>query len=47
MEALKVAFVTYGFTIVDGECSVDEINAELQRKIESLLAGHRPVAEKS
>jgi dTMP kinase len=28
---------TYGFTIVDGHQSVDEINAELQRKIESVL----------
>jgi dTMP kinase len=30
---------TYGFTIVDGERPVDEINAELQRKIELTLAG--------
>jgi dTMP kinase len=31
---------TYGFTIVDGERSVDEISAELQTNIESILAGH-------
>ncbi len=30
---------TYGFTIVDGERSVDEISAELQTNIESILAG--------
>src|SRR5262249_30499280 len=30
---------TYGFTIVEGERSPDEINAELQRKIEAVLAG--------
>ena len=30
---------TYGFTIVDGERSVEQINAELQHKIESTLAG--------
>jgi dTMP kinase len=29
----------YGFTIVDGDRSADEINAELQRKIEAVLAG--------
>ena len=29
----------YGFTIVDGDRSPDEINAELQRKIEVLLNG--------
>jgi dTMP kinase len=29
----------YGFTIVDGHRSPDEINAELQRKMESVLAG--------
>jgi dTMP kinase len=29
----------YGFTIVDGERSVDDLNAELQHKIESTLAG--------
>jgi len=29
---------TYGFTIVDSERSVDHVNAELQRKIESMLA---------
>ena len=29
---------TYGFTIVDGHRSVDEISAELQKKIESVLA---------
>ena len=31
---------TYGFTIVDGERSADEISAELQTNIESILAGH-------
>jgi len=31
---------TYGFTIVDGERSADEINTELQENIESILAGH-------
>jgi dTMP kinase len=30
---------TYGFTIVDGERSVEEINAELRRKTEALLEG--------
>jgi dTMP kinase len=30
---------TYGFTIVDGERSADEINTELQQNIESILAG--------
>lgn len=30
---------TYGFSIVDGHRSADEINAELRRKIESVLAG--------
>jgi dTMP kinase len=30
---------TYGFTIVDGNRSVDEINRELRRKIESILVG--------
>jgi dTMP kinase len=30
---------TYGFTIVEGERSVDEINAELRQKIESILVG--------
>jgi len=30
---------TYGFTIVDGERSVEDLSAELQRKIESILAG--------
>ncbi len=29
---------TYGFTIVDGHRSANEINAELQKKIESVLA---------
>jgi dTMP kinase len=31
---------TYGFTIVDGERSADEVNNELQQNIESILAGH-------
>ncbi len=31
---------TYGFTIVDGERSADEINTELQENIELILAGH-------
>ena len=30
---------TYGFTIVDGHCSADEINVELRRRIESVLTG--------
>ncbi|PYK99655.1 MAG: thymidylate kinase [Verrucomicrobia bacterium] len=30
---------TYGFTIVNGERSVEEINAELQERIERVLAG--------
>jgi dTMP kinase len=30
---------TYGFTIVDGNRSVEEINAELQEKIELVLKG--------
>ena len=30
---------TYGFSIVDGHRSAEEINAELRRKIESVLAG--------
>jgi len=30
---------TYGFTIVDGARPADEVNAELQAKIESVLAG--------
>jgi dTMP kinase len=30
---------TYGFTMVNGERSVDEISAELQTNIESILAG--------
>jgi len=31
---------TYGFTIVNGERSVDEINAELQERIEEVLVGN-------
>jgi len=31
--------VTYGFTIVDGMRSVDEINSELKKKIGAVLAG--------
>jgi len=30
---------TYGFAIVDGHCSADEINVELRRRIESVLTG--------
>jgi dTMP kinase len=30
---------TYGFTIVDGHCSPDEITLELRKRIESVLAG--------
>ena len=30
---------TYGFTIVDGHRSTDEINLELRKRIESVLAG--------
>jgi len=30
---------TYGFNIVDGDRSPDEINLELQRKIEAVLKG--------
>ena len=40
-EKFKSIQSTYGFNIVDGNRSADEINAELQRKIESVLAGHR------
>ncbi|MBM3832574.1 MAG: thymidylate kinase [Verrucomicrobia bacterium] len=29
---------TYGFTILDGHCSIDEISEELRKKIESVLA---------
>jgi dTMP kinase len=36
---------TYGFTIVDGERSPDEINVELQRKIEAVLAGKQREAQ--
>lgn len=32
---------TYGFTIVDGHRSANEINAELQKKIESVLAARQ------
>ena len=38
-EQFKRLQASYGFTIVDGERSVDDINAELQRQIESTLAG--------
>jgi len=31
---------TYGFTIVNGERSVEEINAELQERIEEVLVGN-------
>jgi dTMP kinase len=31
---------TYGFIMINGERSVDEVNAELQQRIESTLAGH-------
>ncbi|MCX8090343.1 MAG: dTMP kinase [Verrucomicrobiae bacterium] len=31
---------TYGFHIIDGHRPVQEINAELRRKIEAVLAGH-------
>ena len=30
---------TYGFTIVNGARSADDVNAELQAQIESVLAG--------
>jgi hypothetical protein len=30
---------TYGFTIVNGERSVEEISAELQERVEKLLEG--------
>lgn len=30
---------SYGFTIVDGERSMDEVSAELQKRIEAVLAG--------
>lgn len=32
---------TYGFHIIDGHRPVEEINAELRRKIEAVLVGHR------
>ena len=37
-EQFKRIQSTYGFTIVDGHRSADEISAELQKKIESVLA---------
>jgi hypothetical protein len=30
---------SYGFTILDGHCSADELNVELRRRIESVLTG--------
>ena len=30
---------TYGFSIVNGTCAVDEVNAELKKKISAVLAG--------
>ena len=30
---------TYGFDIVDGDRSPEDVNADLRRKIESVLAG--------
>jgi hypothetical protein len=30
---------SYGFTIVDGTRAVDEVNAELRKKIDAVLAG--------
>jgi dTMP kinase len=39
-EQFKRLQSAYGFTIVDGERSVDEVYAELQQKIESTLMGH-------
>jgi dTMP kinase len=38
-EQFKRLQAAYGFTIVDGERSVDDLNAELQHKIEFTLAG--------
>ena len=42
--AMQAAFrrlqASYGFTFVDGSRSADIINAELQKKIEAVLAGH-------
>jgi dTMP kinase len=31
---------SYGFTIVDGERAVEDVSAELQKRIEVILAGH-------
>jgi hypothetical protein len=31
---------TYGFQIIDGHRSVEEINTELQKKIEAVLTGN-------
>lgn len=39
-EQFKRIQSTYGFRIVDGHRSMDEINVELRRKIESVMAGH-------
>jgi dTMP kinase len=38
-EQFKRLQATYGFTIVNGERSVEDLNAELQQKIESTLTG--------
>jgi thymidylate kinase len=32
---------TYGFHIIDAHRAVDGINAELRKKIEAVLAGHK------
>ena len=38
-ERFKRIQSTYGFTIIDGNRPVDDITAELRRKIESVIAG--------
>src|SRR5580692_10071569 len=38
-QEFKLLQAIYGFSIIDGDRSPDEINAELQRKIEAVMAG--------
>ena len=38
-QQFKMLQGTYGFTIVDGHRSINEMNAELRKKIVSILAG--------
>jgi len=41
LRAFKALQKTYGFYIIDGHRPVEEIHAELRRKIEAVLVGHR------